>query len=108
MWPLYGGGYGVALAQVVVVYYSAAVLLHYVVPALLPTKSVQKGVPKPGQVSREAVASLCEWAPPSLRLQQGGGGGGLSGRALHARASCRLTCSPPYCHPAADLQGRCS
>ena len=40
------------------VYYAAAVLLHYVVPRLLPVRTVQKGQPRSGQVAFEAAYSL--------------------------------------------------
>jgi hypothetical protein len=41
-------------------YYGAAIILHYIVPALLPVKSVQKGQRREGQVASEAVNSLGE------------------------------------------------
>lgn len=52
-------------------YYAAAVILHYVVPRLLPVKSVQKASPRPGQVAFEALYSIgaAAWG-------RGGGGGG--------------------------------
>ena len=56
--PLWGGGYWVALRQAAAVYYAAAVVLHYVAPTLLPVRSVQKGQPRQGQVTREALTSL--------------------------------------------------
>lgn len=56
--PLVGGGYWVALAQAVIVYYLGALLLHYVAPALFPVRSIQKGQPRPGQVATEAANSI--------------------------------------------------
>lgn len=58
MLPLVGGGYGVALLQVSLVYYVAAAVLHYVVPALVSVQSVQHASPKPGQVRQEALRSI--------------------------------------------------
>lgn len=58
--PLYGGGYWAALGQVASVYFASAVLLHYVVPALLPMRSIQKGQRRPGQVTQEVINSLGE------------------------------------------------
>lgn len=40
------------------VYYTAGFVLHYVVPRLLPVKSVQRGQPRKGQVASEALYSL--------------------------------------------------
>jgi Delta7-sterol 5-desaturase len=63
MWPpLYGGGFWVAFAQAATVYYTAATTLHYIVPAVTQVRSVQKGHPAQGQVTREAFASLCPLA----------------------------------------------
>lgn len=56
--PLYGGGFWVAFRQLAAVYYAAAVVLHYVVPAVLPVKSVQKGQRRKGQVTAEALYSI--------------------------------------------------
>ena len=56
--PLYGGGYWVALAQACLVYYLLAVVLHWVVPALLPVRSIQPGKRRSGQVTQEALNSL--------------------------------------------------
>ena len=58
MWDLYGGGYWVAFAQVCVVYYTAASILHFVVPALFPVASVQAGKRKPHQTRTEALNSI--------------------------------------------------
>lgn len=52
---LTGGGFLVALGQVTAVYYALAALLHFVVPRLLPVRSVQKGEPKMGQARTEAL-----------------------------------------------------
>ncbi|KAI3437745.1 hypothetical protein D9Q98_000193 [Chlorella vulgaris] len=56
--PLYGGGYWVAVRQLAAVYYVTGVVLHYVVPAVLPVKSVQKGERRKGQVTAEALQSI--------------------------------------------------
>ncbi|KAK9815322.1 hypothetical protein WJX72_001696 [[Myrmecia] bisecta] len=58
MLSLYGGGYWIAVLQVAVVYYAAAVLLHWVAPAFFPVKVIQKSDRQPGQVAREAVNSI--------------------------------------------------
>jgi len=57
---LYGGGFWIAFSQACIVYYGAAVMLHYVVPTLLPVRTVQKGNRSKGQVSREIFNSLGE------------------------------------------------
>ena len=44
--------------QVAVVYYGVALLLHCLVPAALPVKSIQAQPRQPGQASREALYSL--------------------------------------------------
>ena len=44
--------------QVTVVYYGVALLLHCLVPAALPVKSIQAQPRQPGQASREALYSL--------------------------------------------------
>ena len=61
--PLYGGGYRVAFMQVLVVYYAAASILHWVVPALVTVHSVEKGRRRPGQVAQEAWDCLGEMPP---------------------------------------------
>jgi lathosterol oxidase len=58
MLPLYGGGFYVAFAQACMVYYTAATILHFVVPAVVPVASVQSGKTKPGQEFREARSSI--------------------------------------------------
>ena len=58
--PLVGGGFWPAFLQVSAAYYAAAVLLHYIVPALVRVRSIQKGQRRPGQVSEEAAQSLGE------------------------------------------------
>jgi hypothetical protein len=40
------------------VYYTAATLLHFVVPAVAPVASVQSGKAKLGQEIREALSSI--------------------------------------------------
>ena len=52
------------------VYYAAAVVLHYVVPACMPVHSVQKGQRRRGQVTFEALYSLGMLPPgfPSCAL----------------------------------------
>ncbi len=47
-----------AFAQACMVYYTAATLLHLVVPAVAPVASVQSGKTKPGQELREARSSI--------------------------------------------------
>ena len=47
-----------ALTQASVVYYFAAIVLHYVVPNLLQVSSVQVAKRKPGQVMQEALNSI--------------------------------------------------
>lgn len=47
-----------AFAQACIVYYTAATLLHLVVPAVAPVASVQSGKTKPGQELREARSSI--------------------------------------------------
>ena len=55
--------------QVTVVYYGVALLLHCLVPAALPVKSIQAQPRQPGQASREALYSLGAHAerPASVR-----------------------------------------
>ena len=53
--PLYGGGFLVALLQNSVVYYLVASLLHFVVPRILKVQSIQVGQRKPHQVLTEAT-----------------------------------------------------
>jgi len=55
--PLYGGGYTVALRQVAAVYYGVAILLHFLLPLLVPLRSVQCGKRRPWQVLQEAINS---------------------------------------------------
>lgn len=57
--PLIGGGFWVAFAQVITVYYAAAAFLHLVVPLIVPVRSVQKpGRRRPGQARKEALHSI--------------------------------------------------
>jgi hypothetical protein len=56
--PLYGGGPLVAYAQLCVFYYLAAVLIHSVVPSLIPVKSVQQEKRHSVSVRRDALYSL--------------------------------------------------
>jgi Delta7-sterol 5-desaturase len=58
MWPLYGGGFWVAFAQACMVYYTAATVLHLLVPAVVSVASVQAGKTKAGQEFREARTSI--------------------------------------------------
>lgn len=52
------------------VYYAAGILLHYVVPSLLPVKSVQKGQRRKGQVTSEALYSIGKDAQAALEKVQ--------------------------------------
>ncbi len=63
--PLYGGGLLVALAQVAVVYYAVAAVLHCVVPRLLRPPSIQPAPRRAGQAWREARNSI--GVAPSIR-----------------------------------------
>ena len=58
--PLHGGGFLVAYIQLCTFYYACAVLLHHVVPALIPVKSVQHDKRRIGSVARDAIYSLGE------------------------------------------------
>lgn len=55
----------VALVQLCLVYYAAAILLHYIVPSIKRVRNIQARPPAPGQVRREALQSLgecgCVW-----------------------------------------------
>jgi hypothetical protein len=64
MWPLYGGGYLVAVCQIAATYYLMAAALHYVLPRIHEFKSVQKGQLRKGQVLQEAKDSLGKEAGP--------------------------------------------
>ena len=65
MSPLHGGGFKVAYAQLCAFYYISAVLLHHVVPALVPVKSVQQEQRSRGSVARDALYSLGEPRTPT-------------------------------------------
>jgi len=56
--PLYGGGFFVAFLQLCTFYYSTAAILHFVLPRLLTLKSVQVHARSPGDVRRDALASI--------------------------------------------------
>lgn len=79
MWPLYGGGYWVAVWQVAITYYCASAVLHWVVPALWDVKSVQKGQRRPGQVLQEARDSIGKCATGAT--------------AVRAARPCEVQCS---------------
>jgi hypothetical protein len=58
--PLWGGGFLVAFAQLTAFYYGLGALLHWGLPALLPTQlqGIQAAPRKQGEVSRDALSSL--------------------------------------------------
>lgn len=56
--PLYGGGFWPAFAQLCLFYYACGVLLHCVVPRLLPVQGIQHQPRKPWEVQRDALYSL--------------------------------------------------
>lgn len=58
--PLYGGGFLVAFAQLAAFYYPLGVLLHIIVPALLPVRGIQKEPRGAGEPLRDALASIGE------------------------------------------------
>lgn len=60
--PLYGGGFGPALAQVCTFYYVTGALLHWAVPALFPVQNIQPMARKDGVLSRDAFYSIGESA----------------------------------------------
>ena len=60
MLALYGAGFFVALQQICVVYYVACIFIHWVIPRALPVQNIQVQSRQPGQVRREALASLGE------------------------------------------------
>jgi hypothetical protein len=55
---LYGGGFGLAFAQLLTFYYAAGCILHYVVPHILPVVSVQEHQRHPSDVQRDCLQSL--------------------------------------------------
>ena len=75
---LFGGGFSAAVVQLVVFYYTAACIMHFVVPRLLPVKSIQKAVRGRQDVWRDALFSLgvpptpnSTWARGALHCAQG-------------------------------------
>jgi hypothetical protein len=56
--PLTGGGFWVAFAQVALVYYGFAAAIHWVIPRFFDVDSVQVGERRPGQVKKEALLSI--------------------------------------------------
>ena len=64
--PLYGGGQLVALAQVAVVYYGVAIVLHCVVPWLVRPPSIQVAPRREGQAWQEARNSLGAVSSPCI------------------------------------------
>lgn len=56
--PLYGGGFGVALVQLLLFYYGCGALLHYVIPSLFPIKPIQPTRPTPEDIRRDALCSI--------------------------------------------------
>ena len=60
MLALYGAGFLAALQQICVVYYVACIFIHWIIPRALPVQNIQVQSRQPGQVRREALASLGE------------------------------------------------
>jgi Delta7-sterol 5-desaturase len=56
--PLYGQGFLVAYAQLVVVYYLSGALIHLVIPHIFHVKNIQSEGRQYGAVMRDAVYSL--------------------------------------------------
>lgn len=55
---LYGGGFFDAWLQLMVFYYGAGILLHCVIPRVLPVESVQKNERATSDLLRDCVYSL--------------------------------------------------
>ena len=64
--PLHGGGFWLAYAQLCTFYYTCGVLLHHVVPAVIPVKSIQHEKRQSGSVARDALYSLGPLAVKAL------------------------------------------
>jgi hypothetical protein len=62
------GRIAAAFAQVSLVYYGAAVLLHYIVPRVIFVKSIQPGERNKDQVLTESLNSIGEWTSLLLQL----------------------------------------
>lgn len=91
------------------VYYAAGAVLHYVVPALFPVKSVQKGQPRQGQVTSEALYSLgAPPSPPLLPLVAAFCMILSAPSSLMADGACALFHTSFSCPIAIALQARCS
>lgn len=104
--PLVGGGFAVAFAQLCIFYYACGSLLHFIIPVLLPVKSVQSEPRKAGSVGRDALYSLGE---PGLFVA--GGSAPHSGCTLRLlqrmsnsgiiRLCCGVVVGGMPCHPVA-------
>lgn len=58
MLDLYGGGFWPAFGQLCLFYYVSAAVLHFVAPAVLPVKHIQKHSRGPNDIIRDALYSL--------------------------------------------------
>jgi hypothetical protein len=98
-----GGGFFVAYAQVCAFYYAAAALLHHVVPAVLPVKSVQVEARKEGSVERDALYSLGERLPTMCPRMHAGAWGATPRMGNHQQ--CLFSAMQPGSRPAQPLEG---
>jgi hypothetical protein len=55
---LYGGGFSLAIVQLLAFYYTAGCILHYLVPSIFPVVSIQEHERRPGDVQRDCLHSL--------------------------------------------------
>jgi hypothetical protein len=78
-----GSSFFVAFVQCIAVYYSVAVLLHFVVPRCIHTKSVQGSRQKTADTWRDALRSLPSLAIKAATL--------FAVEVLHSRGYGRLT-----------------
>lgn len=69
--PLYGGGFGPAVGQLVAFYYVTGCIIHFAVPRLIPVQHIQKHARGKHDVWRDALYSL-----------------GATPRALEGQADC--------------------
>jgi hypothetical protein len=68
LWPLWGGGFLVALCQLSLFYYVLGAVLHWLVPLLGSVKGIQEAPRKPGEVARDAVNSIGTWQVQCVAL----------------------------------------
>ena len=66
---MYGGGFSLAFAQLLMFYYSAGCILHFLVPRVLPVISIQEHERRPGDVQRDCIQSLGAFHPILLPTQ---------------------------------------